>query len=116
MPEYFQNSENRTIFTAWQESSAPSSLRERLDPAIWEHLESLEKRSLTNNQLEKKYANCVLLLQEEFLRSLEVKRGVALALEAEVGGPAAELAKLKEQGIEVSTQLGEVFNRKRGVR
>ncbi len=116
LPEYFQNSENRTIFTAWQESSAPSSLRERLDPAIWEHLESLEKRSLTNNQLEKKYANCVLLLQEEFLRSLEVKRGVALALEAEVGGPAAELAKLKEQGIEVSTQLGEVFNRKRGVR
>jgi DNA primase len=116
LPEYFQNSENQTIFTAWQESSAPSSLRERLDPAIWEHLESLEKRSLTNNQLEKKYANCVLLLREEFLRSLEVKRGVALALEAEVGGPAAELAKLKEQGIEVSTQLGEVFNRKRGVR
>jgi DNA primase len=116
LPEYFQNSENRTIFTAWQEAGAPSSLRERLDPAIWEHLESLEERSLPSNQIEKKYANCVLLLREEFLRSLEVKRGTALALEAELGGPAAELAKLKEQGIEVSTQLGEVFNRKRGIR
>jgi DNA primase len=116
LPEYFQNSENRTIFTAWQESGAPALLRERLDPAIWEHFESLEERSLPSNQIEKKYANCVLLLREEFLRSLEVKRGAALALEAELGGPAAELAKLKEQGIEVSTQLGEVFNRKRGIR
>ncbi len=116
LPEYFQNSENRAIFTARQESGKPSSLRERLDPAIWEHLESLEKRSLPNNQIEEKYANCVLLLREEFLRSLEMKRGAALALEAELGGSAAELAKLKEQGIEISTQLGEVFNRKRSIR
>ena len=30
-------------------------------------------------------------------------------MEAESGGSAAELAKLEEQGIEVSLQLGEVF-------
>ena len=35
-----------------------------------------------------------------------------LALEAESGGTAAELAKLKEQGIDVSIQLGEVFTQK----
>ncbi|GAG04728.1 unnamed protein product [marine sediment metagenome] len=33
-------------------------------------------------------------------------------MEAESGGTAAELAKLEEQGIEVSVQLGEVFTQK----
>ncbi|MFC1916987.1 hypothetical protein ACFLX1_02535 [Chloroflexota bacterium] len=33
-------------------------------------------------------------------------------MEAEAGGTAAELAKLEEQGIEVSIQLGEVFSQK----
>ena len=38
--------------------------------------------------------------------------GISGLLEAEVGGTAAELAKLEEQGIEVSIQLGEVFTQK----
>ena len=41
-----------------------------------------------------------------------MKRAGVLALEAESGGTAAELAKLEEQGIEVSVQLGEVFTQK----
>jgi len=47
---------------------------------------------------------------------LETKRGAVLALEAEAGGTAAELAKLEEQGIEVSIQLGEVFTQKKRTR
>jgi hypothetical protein len=43
---------------------------------------------------------------------LEAKRGEILALAAEAGGIDAELATLQEQGIEVSTQLGEVFAQK----
>jgi len=43
---------------------------------------------------------------------LETKKEAVLALEAESGGTAAELAKQKEQGIEVSTELGEVFTQK----
>ena len=113
-PEYFQNSENREIFTAWQQVSDLSSLKDKLDTAIWEHLNYLEKRDLPTNQIEQKYANCVLLLREEFLRTLVTKRAAALALEAELGGTAAELAKLEEQGLEVSIQLGEVFTQKRG--
>jgi len=111
-PEYFENSENREIFTAWQQANDLSSLKDGLDPAIWEHLDSLKTRSLPANQIEQKYANCVLRLREKFLRSLEVKRAGVLALEAESGGTAAELAKLEEQGIEVSVQLGEVFAQK----
>lgn len=119
-PEYFQNSENRAIFSAWQQASDLSSLKDKLDPTIWEHLDYLlsylKKRGVPTNQIEARYVNCVLRLREEFLRSLEVKRGAALALEAELGGTTAELATLEEQGIEVSTQLGEVFSQKRGKR
>ncbi|MCK4388525.1 MAG: hypothetical protein KAW00_07100, partial [Dehalococcoidia bacterium] len=108
-PEYFENSENREILIAWQQANDLPSLKEKLDAAIWEHLDSLINKSLPANQIERKYANCVLRLQERFLRSLEAKREAVLALEAESGGTAAELAKLEEQGIEVSAQLGEVF-------
>jgi len=111
-PEYFESSENREILTAWQRAKGLSSLKDRLDSAIWEHLDSLITRSLPANQIEQKYTNCVLRLREKLLRSLEVKKAEVLALEAELGGTAAELAKLEEQGIEVSVQLGEVFTQK----
>ncbi len=111
-PEYFENSENREIFTAWQQVKDLSLLKDRLDSAIWEHLDSLITRSIPANQIEQKYANCVLRLREKFLRSLEAKRAEVLALEAEAGGTVAELAKQQEQGIEVSVQLGEVFTQK----
>ena len=114
LPEYFQSSENREIFTAWQQVSDLSSLKNKLDTTILEHLDFLVNKSLPANQIEPKYTSCVLRLREEFLRSLATKRGAALALEAELGGTAAELAKLEEQGIEVSIQLGEVFTQKRG--
>jgi len=112
LPEYFQNSENREIFIAWQKASDLSSLRGKLDPAIWEHLDYLLTKSLPPNQIAEKYADAALRLREGFLRSLATKREAALALEAELGGTAAELAKLEEQGIEVSLQLGEVFSKK----
>jgi len=108
-PEYFENSESREIFVGWQEAKDISSLKEELDPAIWEHVDSLAAKSLPPNQMEDKYTNCVLRLREKFLKSLEAKRKIALDMEREQGGTVAELAKLEEQGIEVSIQLGEVF-------
>ncbi|MCL0052906.1 DNA primase [Dehalococcoidales bacterium] len=108
--EYFENSQNREIFIAWQKTSDLLSLKRKLDAAIWEHLDFLLTKSLPPTaQLEEEFTDCILRLREKFLRSLEIKRGMALALEAESGGTAAELAKQKEQGIEVSTELREVF-------
>jgi len=112
IPEYFENSENREIFIAWQQASNLSSLKQKLEPAIWEHLDELITKSLPANQIEQRFADLTLRLNEKYLRSLETKREALLALEAESGGTAAELAKLKEQGIEVSVQLGEVFAQK----
>ena len=112
-PEYFENSENREIFIAWQKTNDLALLKEELDITIHEHLDHLITMSLLDTQIEQKYNSCVLRLREKFLRNLETKRAEVLALEAESGGTAAELAKLEEQGIEVSVQLGEIFAQRR---
>ncbi len=115
-PEYFENTENREIFIAWQQANNLSSLKEKLDPTIHEYLDSLLGKSLLANQIEQKYADYVLRLREKFLRSLEAKRGEVIALEAEAGGESSELSKLEEQGVEISRQLGEVFAQERQMR
>ena len=112
LPEYFQDSENREIFVAWQQTTDLPSLKNTLDPALSEKLDSLVNEDMMDNQIENKYADCTLRLKEEFLRALARKKEAIFTLEREVGGTAAELARLEEEGIEDSTQLGEVFTRK----
>ena len=113
MPEYFESSQNREIFIARQQSAKIEELRDKLDPATHEQLDALLGRSLSENRIAQKYAECTLRLQERYLRSLAAKIEAVLALEAESAGKSADLAKLEEQGIEVNSQLGEVFARKR---
>jgi DNA primase len=112
LPEYFQNSENREIFTVWREAPDLPSLKDRLDPAIWEKLDALINENIRNDRIEERYADCVLRLREEYLRNLELKRASVFTLEAEAGGAGADLARLQEEGIGPSTQLKEVFTRK----
>jgi DNA primase len=116
LAEYFENSENREIFIAWQQSDKIELVKERLGPEIQEHLESLLTRELLGDKIEQKYAECALRLREEYYRSLMRKTGTVLALEAESGGRAAELAKLKEQELEAKTQLAEVLAQKNQMR
>ena len=115
-PEYFESSENREILTAWQEANDLSSLKENLDAAIHEHLDTIISRSLPSTNLEQRYADCVLELRKQYLRNREAKKAELLALEVESGGTGADLARLEkegEEGIETSTQLREVFARKK---
>jgi len=112
-PEYFQNSENREIFLVWQHAEDAPSLRSELEPAVGEHLEYLISRDLPASQIGQKFADCALRLRETYLKGLEAKREEVLAAEREVGGTDAELAKQKEQGLEIKEQLLEVF-RQRG--
>lgn len=112
LAEYFEESENREIFVTWQQTEDPSALKEKLDSAIGEHLDSLINKKIPANLIEEKYADCVLNLKKKYLQNLEAKKAEILALAAETGGTTAELAKLKEQGIETSQQLAEVFTQK----
>ena len=112
LPEYFQSSENREVFIAWHKTNDISSIKEGLDSAIWEYIDYLMNKKLFTTRLEQKYADYTLRLRESYLRSLQTKITEILAIEAQSGGTAAELAKLQEQGIEVTIQLGEVFTQR----
>jgi hypothetical protein len=115
LPEYFESSENREIFLAWQQVDDIESLKQHLDTTILEHLDSLlTKRLPPTNETEREnvISGYILRLREKFLRNLEAKRGEMLAFAAESGGTSAELAKLQEQGAAVSAQLGEVFTQR----
>jgi DNA primase len=114
LPEYFENSENREAFIAIKQAEDIDTVKEKLDSTIWEHLDYLMKKSLPSDKLEQKLANCILRLKERFLRGLEMKREAIFASEAAAKGSNAELIKLEEQGIEVSSQLREVFIRRAG--
>lgn len=110
--EYFENSEHREIFLAWQQVDDITSLKERLDASIHDQLDSLSQKDLPPAPADKKLANCVLRMKERYLRNLEARKSDVLALEAETGGSDAELAKLREQGIETSVRLSEIFAKK----
>ncbi len=112
MPEYFENSENREIMVNWFEVDDLPSLKERLDKAIHERLDSLIKVEILPGQIERKYTECLLKLKTQYFRNLQLLYADILVQEREVGGIEAELDKLKEQGIEVSVQLGEIFTQK----
>ncbi len=115
-PEHFENSENREIFIAWQRSAKIESIKEALDPIVHQHLDALITKNLLSTKIEQKYAEYTLRLREEFWRSRIRKIGAVLAHEAESGGTAAELTKLRELDIEANSQLREVFaqqNRRR---
>ncbi|MFC2044371.1 toprim domain-containing protein, partial [Chloroflexota bacterium] len=118
LAEYFENSENREIFVVFQKSNEPESIKAKLAPAIWEHLDALLYKEMPPSHIEEKYIDCVRRLKERFLRSKATEREAALASEAEAGGNLAELIKLEEEGIEIATELKEVFKQKakRGVR
>jgi len=113
LPDYFENSENREIFIAWRRSAKIENIRKKIEPAIHEHLDSLAAKKLLSNNLEEKYAQCALDLREKFLRGLTTKIEAVLSLEAQSGGAAAELAKLKEMGTDVNSQLAEVVKSRR---
>jgi len=118
--EYFECSENRELFVEWQSASDINSLRGTLDVSLQEHLNSLLNKTFppaigeSEEGRRRDFTDCALRLREEFLRNLVRKKEELLSLERSLGGDAAELAKLEEQGIEADMQLGQVFKKPMG--
>jgi DNA primase len=116
-PDYFENTENRELFTKWYDCDDVSKLEDSLDNVLKEHLNNLLCRAfpsiITDNESVRRATmeDCVIRLQERRLRNLESKMQELLAIEAEIGGAAAGLAKLEEQGLEITKQLQDVFIR-----
>jgi DNA primase len=113
--EYFENGENREIFTAWQKINDIPSLKKELDITIHEHLDSLAIKDLivtSQEESEAAFADCVLRLRGKFLQGLAAKRAETLTLEPQSDSTDAGLAKVQEPTREISIQLGEVFTRR----
>jgi DNA primase len=97
LPEYFENTENREIYNLWKETGDVVSLKERLDPAIQEHLEIIVSKRLpgAGNNIEKRCIDCACELKKTFLKNL-----------------AARIAETDEVRIEIPEQLKELDARK----
>jgi DNA primase len=111
-PEYFESTENREIFNAWQEESDILSLRERIDPAIHEHLDAIIKsvvyKTLSPTDIERRYTACIRELEKRYYQNLEARRSEIFAQEVESGGKGADIVRLQKEGIEPSTKLREL--------
>ena len=96
--EYFKNSENREILNILQAEKDITSLKERLDPALHEHLNAIISKSLpaASNNIDVRFTDCVTELKRTYLRSLA-------ALRADAG----------ENSVEISQQLHELESNKR---
>ncbi|MFC1915290.1 DNA primase [Chloroflexota bacterium] len=111
-PKYFTNSENREIFIGWQKANDLSSLKENLDIAIHEHLDSLLNQDLPPNNIPQKFKDCILSLEKDHWKNWAERKAEVLATEAEDKGTGADLAKLKEEDIEAATRLKEIDTQK----
>lgn len=113
LPEHFVGTENRELFTRWQQCHSISELREKLDTNLLEHLNYLLDKifppAAQEGDRQRELVHCTLRLQEKHSRSLEVEKEVILSLEREKQGVTAELAKLEEQGIDSSQRIREIF-------
>jgi len=111
-PEYFENSENRLIFSTWQQTCDLPALKGKLDIAIHEYLDFLANRSIPSNQIKEREAEYRRRLKERHYKNVEEKRAEVFALEAEMKGPGADLARLEEEGIEPARRLKEIYSQK----
>ena len=107
-PEYFADTQNREVFVAYIKADKVQLIREELDSAFHERLDALLTMKLPTAPAEQVLNDYVFQLKMKYLKNLEAKKSEALAAAAELGGSAAELAKLQELGMEISTQLKEL--------
>jgi len=115
LPDYFQNTVNREIYCACLETEDSIALKERLEPAVREKLDVITTKNTPADRVAAKYTECVLALRKAFLLNQEAMRAEVFAMDSETGGAGAALARLKEEGLEPSIQLKDVFARKQRV-
>jgi DNA primase len=105
---YFEDSANRVILNALI-TGEENRLKNEIAPEMAEKIDELKARALPDDNLEQKLAGCILTLRERYFRNRELEKEAALALEMENAGLPAAMAKLREQGIDNSLELKQIF-------
>ena len=111
--EYFEDTRHREIFDAFKKSEDLSQLREKLDVTLHDYLDILISASFKANAIERRLAECVLRLQEKYLRRVAARREQVLAQESQAGMTLEGLAELQQPTKDISDQLGEVFAKRK---
>ncbi|MGD9142305.1 MAG: DNA primase [Dehalococcoidia bacterium] len=100
LPEYFEHSENREIFRAWQANNDETDIKESLDPTLYEQYDKIIGRELlSTNNIEQRYVKSILDLEEKYLRNT-LARGT-------------DSGKSDEELINISNRLKEIQSRKK---
>ncbi|MFA5309758.1 MAG: DNA primase [Dehalococcoidales bacterium] len=109
LSDYIINSENREIYRACQECADIPALKERLDPAIHEHLDAILNKTMptAKNNVEGRFNDCVMVLRKTYLRNLAARR----AESGESGESGVDTTRLEED-VAISNQLRELDSRK----
>jgi DNA primase len=110
--EYFENSENRVILTAYKDTPDVVSLKERVDPAIHEHLDTIINRSLPalRNNLGLKFIDCVLELRKRYLKSLAARQAESGAIEDDQAWLEKDLETIRRQLKELDARRSRKHN------
>jgi DNA primase len=97
---FIENSVNREIYRSWQEAADLTALKERLDPAIHEHMEAILDKKLPpglRNNIEGRILDCISELKRTYLKNMAARR-------AESGQTDTDTARLEED-VEISHRL-----------
>jgi len=110
LEEYFEYSENRVIFKLWQQYGASEMLKETTDPFIREHFNSLVSRNIPGDNINERYMNCFLRLQERYLRNLQRKHTEFLITETDAEASSSVHDKLEKLGTKINEELKKIFD------
>jgi DNA primase len=108
--DYFEDVKNREIYRAYINSEKPDDLRVKVDETLWEHLDGLSRREVSEKNIEKRVADNLRRLEEKYLRRM--KENSASILESE-GLTDEELHELMQSELKINERLNDVFTRKR---
>ncbi|MFC1917364.1 DNA primase [Chloroflexota bacterium] len=104
-PEYFQDSTNREIFLAWQQSDSTATLKEKLEPILQEYIDKLSGIKFQLENIETRYLDSLMRLRQEHYRNQAAVKEEMLRS----AGTGADLALLEELGIENDKNLLEIY-------
>jgi len=108
-PEYFRDSQNREIFITLLQTRDLPSLKDNLDPALWEQVESLMALNVIDGQINNKLDSVILRLRKQYLQDQKEERAAAFAAVAVEEGTGADLTNLNDEDIKSNAQLQQVF-------
>jgi DNA primase len=116
---YIENSVNREIIRYWQEAADLADLKERLDPAIHEHMDAILGKKLPpglRNDIEHRILDCISELKRTHLKNMAARRSESGDVDAGTLGTEEDVAisqRLRDLDITRAKKQNASFGRRR---